>query len=396
MKKAILYILAVIGIFVLFGFEIASIYYIMPFPGSQREESIDLAYFLFSHAQYFRIAGLCLLAYPVVVFVISGTTSQRVMLISLFLLYLIVFYQVNYRMRADAMFKQPRTVTLLNVSENKVERDKLVLGVSVNEQFRAYPIEIIGYHHQVRDTIGGEPIMVTYCTVCRSGRVFRPLVNNEPEDFRLVGMDHFNAMFEDSRTKSWWRQANGEAIAGPLKGTTLEELPSEQMSLRAWVNQHPNTLILQPDSIFKDAYAVLDKYDEGSMESSLEKRDSTSWQEKSWVVGIRQDGIAKAYDWNDLLRARVIHDEIGQTPLLIALESDSISFHAWNRDSLHFEIQNNELRDVQTSSKWNWQGKCIEGPLQGSQLKYVQAYQEFWHSWVMFHPTTLSYKPVQD
>ncbi len=396
MKKAILYILAVIGIFVLFGFEIASIYYIMPFPGSQREESIDLAYFLFSHAQYFRIAGLCLLAYPVVVFVISGTTSQRVMLISLFLLYLIVFYQVNYRMRADAMFKQPRTVTLLNVSENKVESDKLVLGVSVNEQFRAYPIEIIGYHHQVRDTIGGEPIMVTYCTVCRSGRVFRPLVNNEPEDFRLVGMDHFNAMFEDSRTKSWWRQANGEAIAGPLKGTTLEELPSEQMSLRAWVNQHPNTLILQPDSIFKDAYAVLDKYDEGSMESSLEKRDSTSWQEKSWVVGIRQDGIAKAYDWNDLLRARVIHDEIGQTPLLIALESDSISFHAWNRDSLHFEIQNNELRDVQTSSKWNWQGKCIEGPLQGSQLKYVQAYQEFWHSWVMFHPTTLSYKPVQD
>lgn len=396
MKKAILYILAVLGIFVLFGFEIASIYYIMPFPGSQREESIDLAYFLVSHAQYFRIAGLCLLAYPVVVFVISGTTSQRVMLISLFLLYLIVFYQVNYRMRADAMFKQPRTVTLLNVSENKVERDKLVLGVSVNEQFRAYPIEIIGYHHQVRDTIGGEPIMVTYCTVCRSGRVFRPLVNNEPEDFRLVGMDHFNAMFEDSRTKSWWRQANGEAIAGPLKGTTLEELPSEQMSLRAWVNQHPNTLILQPDSIFKDAYAVLDKYDEGSMESSLEKRDSTSWQEKSWVVGIRQDGIAKAYDWNDLLRARVIHDVIGQTPLLIALESDSISFHAWNRDSLHFEIQNNELRDVQTSSKWNWQGKCIEGPLQGSQLKYVQAYQEFWHSWVMFHPTTLSYKPVQD
>jgi hypothetical protein len=40
-------------------------------------------------------------------------------------------------------------------------------------------------------------------------------------------MDHFNAMFEDSQTKSWWRQVNGEAIAGPLKGKTLPEIPSQ-------------------------------------------------------------------------------------------------------------------------------------------------------------------------
>jgi Ca2+/Na+ antiporter len=390
MKNGFVYALAFLGVLILLGFEIASIYYIMPFPGSQREESIDLAYFLVTHRLYFRLAGFLLLAYPIFKFVTKGTT-HRVLLVALVLLYLMVFYQVNYRMRADAMFKQPRTITLLNPQANKVEESKLVVGLLINQQARAYPIEVIGYHHQVRDTVGGEQVMITYCTVCRTGRVFKPKVNGELENFRLVGMDHFNAMFEDNRTKSWWRQANGEAIAGPLKGTTLEELPSEQMTLKAWIERYPTTLILQPDSIFKDAYAELEKFDEGTTESSLERRDSLSWQEKSWVVGVEQGAISKAYDWNELLQQKVINDLVGETPVLVALQPDSISFHVWNRDSLSFEVYGNELKDVQTSSKWNWQGKCVEGPLQGSQLKHVQSYQEFWHSWLTFHPNTSKY-----
>lgn len=395
MKNFIPYTLLILGVIVLVGFEVASIYYIMPFPGSQREESINLAYWLVNNLVYLRLLGLLLVAYPVYKFIFSGSTSQRVTLIAFFLLYLMVYYQVNYRMRADAMFKQPRTITFLNAAENKVEKDKLVLGVAVNQQVRAYPIEVIGYHHQVRDTIGGEPVMITYCTVCRTGRAFKPLVNGELENFRLVGMDHFNAMFEDSRTKSWWRQANGEAIVGPLTGTMLEEISSEQMSLNAWIDQHPNTLILQPDSIFKNAYAVLDKFDEGTMESSLERRDSLSWQEKSWVIGIQQGSASKAYDWNNLLAVRVINDEVGGTPVLVTLEPDNFSFHAWNRDTLSFEWLDNQLKDIQTKSTWNWQGKCVEGSLQGSQLKYIQSYQEFWHSWLTFHPNTFQYKAAQ-
>jgi hypothetical protein len=67
--------------------------------------------------------------------------------------------------------------------------------------------------HQVRDSINHIPVMVTYCTVCRTGRIYNPIVNGKAETFRLVGMDHFNAMFEDATTKSWWRQSTGECIA---------------------------------------------------------------------------------------------------------------------------------------------------------------------------------------
>ncbi|MFM9653974.1 DUF3179 domain-containing (seleno)protein, partial [Streptomyces galilaeus] len=74
-------------------------------------------------------------------------------------------------------------------------------------------------------------MIATYCTVCRTGRIFSSTVDGVPEKFRLVGMDHFNAMFEDARTKSWWQQATGKAITGKQKGKQLIEMASQQMSL---------------------------------------------------------------------------------------------------------------------------------------------------------------------
>ncbi|MFM8744331.1 MAG: DUF3179 domain-containing (seleno)protein, partial [Cytophagales bacterium] len=273
---------------------------------------------------------------------------------------------------------------------------KIVIGVAINGNAKAYPIEVIGYHHQVRDTIGGEPLMITYCTVCRSGRVYSPTVNQKAEDFRLVGMDHYNAMFEDASTKSWWRQVNGEAIVGPLKGTTLREIPSEQMSLQAWIERFPHTLVMQPDPKYKTQYESLEQFDEGKMEGRLEGRDSLSWKDKSWVVGVPMGLYAKAYDWNDLTRQRVINDVIKGLPVALTLESDSISFHTWvpvvGADTLKFAYSDSlKVLTDQSNSKWNWKGECTEGKYIGEKLKSVQCYQEFWHSWKTFHPNTERY-----
>lgn len=136
--------------------------------------------------------------------------------------------------------------------------DALVLVVERQGDARAFPVSIIGYHHQVSDTIAHEPVLITYCTVCRTGRAFSPVIEGEADRFRLVGMDHFNAMFEDSRTKSWWRQVSGEFIAGPLKGGRLVELPSSQMSLGEFARRHPSGKVLQPDPHFLAKYQGLE------------------------------------------------------------------------------------------------------------------------------------------
>lgn len=212
MKKPISVTILIVGFAILIGSEIGRVFFIMPFPGSQKLESIELAYWLHNNIGLLRVGGFFLIAYPVYSFLRSGTLITRLTLGVGIIFWLVMIYLFNFRFQADKMFYQPTEVVLKSRLDSKVPDHQLVIGISNNGKSKCYPIEVIGYHHQVRDTLDGEPVMITYCTVCRTGRVFRPIVNGHPGEFRLVGMDHFNAMFEDYETGSWWRQVNGEAI----------------------------------------------------------------------------------------------------------------------------------------------------------------------------------------
>jgi hypothetical protein len=392
-------VLLSVGLLLLLAIEILRVYFIMPFPGSQRAETIEIAYFIHNNIVWFRLIGLMLIAYPLYHYFKTGSKTAKIVIAVLLVGYAVVFYLFNFKFLADKMFLLPETTAFLGAGENKIPVKQLVIGVKIGNESKAYPIEIIGYHHQVRDTLNGQPIMVTYCTVCRTGRVFSPKVEGKPENFRLVGMDHFNAMFEDSQTGSWWRQVNGEAIVGPLKGKMLDEIPSEQMSLSAWIENNPTTQIMQEDSVFKEKYTAMNKYDEGKSEGDLTRPDSLQWKEKSWIVGVQQGMESKAYDWKDLQKIRVINDQIGKNPLVVTIESDSVSFHAFSRivdqDTLSFVLNNGKLTDTKTNSTWSWNGTCTEGQLAGKKLNTIQSYQEFWHSWKTFRPQSGQYIPTE-
>jgi hypothetical protein len=388
----------IVILLMLLAVEILHSYFIMPFPGSQRNNTIDIAYWINNNIWWMRIIGLALLIYPVVRIFHHAKVWKKMIVVGVLLVYVVVFYFFNFRFKADKMFYQPRQRSFANAAGNKIPLSKLVIGVVINGEAKAYPVQLIGYHHQVRDTIGATPVMVTYCTVCRTGRAYSLIVNGKNETFRLVGMDHFNAMFEDATTKSWWRQVSGLAIAGPLKGKALQEIPSRQSTLAAWLRQYPSSLIMQPDTAFAKQYKDLEDFDKGTIKSSLEKRDSASWKFKSWVIGIGHDTTSKAYDWNDLVNKKILEDSLPGLPIVLVLEKDTTSFHIWNRQisgyNLHFtkDSTTGDLKDDNTQSIWNMDGLCTAGPLKGNQLQPVQGYQEFWHSWQTFHPNTLRYQ----
>ena len=391
-------VLLIFGLLLLFAVEILRVYFIMPFPGSQQSNTIDIAYWLGRNIVWLRVLGLLLIIIPALSIFRQKGKWKKIFLSAVLIFYAIIFFFFNFRFEADKMFYQPQSKQFAAVANNKIKDNKLVIGVTINGEAKAYPIQLIGYHHQVRDTIGNTPVMITYCTVCRTGRAFSPLVNNKQEDFRLVGMDHFNAMFEDATTKSWWQQATGVAVAGPLKGTSLKELPSQQMTLAAWLKQYPGSKIMQPDTFYQKDYDDLADYDNGTIKGSLEKRDSASWKFKSWVIGVANNNAAKAYDWNELIAKQVIQDSLPGLPILITLEKDTASFHVFDRslngNILKFEKTNDEniLKEINTQSTWNIEGVCIDGTFKGQQLQAVQASQEFWHSWSTFHPATTKYE----
>jgi hypothetical protein len=378
-----LFIAGVAGLILL---EIANVYFIMPMPGSQRMRSIDAAYAIYGWRWWLRaVFAVVALAGVLPAWRTSGRRARWLVPASLVLV-AAVAYGANFQMAADHMFQQPTALNMRHAPMNRVAGDRLVVGVYLNGEARAYPLEFIGYHHQVRDTVGGQPVLVSYCTVCRTGRVFVPSVGGRSETFRLVGMDHFNAMLEDRTTGSWWRQANGEAIAGARRGETLTELPRLQVTLKEWLALHPTSLVMQGDPKFADEYAKDYAFEKGTSRKTLTGTDTASWHDKSWVVGVTVDGRSKAYDWNRLTRERVVNDAIGATPVVLVLAADGQSFYAFRRpdSATHFTLRHDSL--VAGPRAYALSGR---GP--ADSLVAVNASQEFWHSWREFQPRTERY-----
>ena len=370
-----------IGLFGLLLFEIANVYFIMPMPGSQEMNSIDVAYFLNKWRWVFRV----LFGIMIVAGLFKSSWQRKWLLLIPIAIVAAVVFIANFKMAADHMFYQPNKLLLVNAAENKVDSQRLVIGIVNNGEAKAYPIRFLGYHHQVQDTVGGKPVIVTYCTVCRTGRVFEPVVNGKPEKFRLAGMDHFNAMFEDETTKSWWRQVNGEAITGKLKGQQLPEFFSTQTSLAKWLELNPASLVMQADSVYIKSYDSTGKFESGSSRTKLTGTDSLSWKDKSWVIGVKAGKERKAYDWNQLKKQRIIHDKIANTPLLLVLAVDDKSFFAFERpgENESFIVNNDTL--ISGNHHYRIDGKGIDTSFS---LKPLPAYQEFWHSWRTFNPGT--------
>jgi hypothetical protein len=375
MKK--IFYLGLIGLIV---FEIANVYFIMPMPGSQQMNSIDFAYFLYKWRWIFRAAFGLLLLFGL----LKSKWKRKWTLAIPLLIATAVIYMANFKMAADVMFTQPKSITLTNAVNNKVESSRLVIGVVENGIAKAYPIQYLGYHHFVYDSINGTPILVTYCTVCRTGRVFDPTVNGKVEQFRLVGMDHFNAMIEDATTKSWWRQSTGEAITGKLKGTQLKEIQSSQTSLAQWLQLYPNSTIMQADSASAKKYGATLQYENGESKNKLTGTDSLSWQNKSWVIGVKVNNGSKVFDWNELKQKRVLNSKINGINAFVVLAKDDKSFFAYENTITSTATIHNDTIYI-NNKKFNLTGAGIDTAYS---LKPLKAYQEFWHSWKTFQPNT--------
>src|SRR5688572_7154448 len=106
MRKRYFYI----GAALLVLFEAANVYFIMPFPGSQRMQSVDFAYFLYRWRWAFRaVFGAVMLAGIVPAFRVS-TRRKLIPAITLAATAGIVV-MINAKMQADRIFIAPASVT---------------------------------------------------------------------------------------------------------------------------------------------------------------------------------------------------------------------------------------------------------------------------------------------
>ena len=184
----------------------------------------------------------------------------------------------------------------------------------------------------------------------------------------------------DHETRSVWSQPWGTAIDGPLEGTQLDQIPAEIMPWDAWLNDHPDTLVL-------------------SLGDSLLRHMTESFS-ADFIVGIALGEDAKAYPFEQVSDEGLVNDRVGPFAVLVIANADTKAVHAFLRlvgdEELEFEFRADWLTDVQTGSVWDpARGIAFEGPLRGEVLQRVPYTTAFDWAWQDFYPHTEIYNNPQ-
>lgn len=130
-----------------------------------------------------------------------------------------------------------------------------VIALEIGGDARAYPLRTLLWHEIVNDTVGGVPVVVTYCPLCNSSLVFDRRTGRGTLDFGVSGLlRHSDMIMYDRQTESWWQQFAGEAIAGEMTGLKLRALPVRVESRARFVARFPTGRVLVEDPVLGKPY----------------------------------------------------------------------------------------------------------------------------------------------
>jgi len=132
--------------------------------------------------------------------------------------------------------------------ERRIADQEAVIGLEINGDARAYPIQILMWHEIVNDTVGGVPVAVTYCPLCNAAIVFDRRTPKGTLTFGTTGkLRKSDLVMYDRQTQSWWQQFSGKAIVGALTGQKLRILPARLEAFSIFRKRHPEGRILVPN-----------------------------------------------------------------------------------------------------------------------------------------------------
>ncbi len=124
----------------------------------------------------------------------------------------------------------------------------------------------------------------------------------------------------DRGTKSLWVHTTGECVKGEMKGSQLTFISSSITSWGNWVENHPNSLVLEG----KGRGGFMGTF-------TLKEKDA-----KKFGVSVGQGASAKLFLMEDLMRERVIHDRFDGKDIVVFFDKDGMHATAWVRGKHKF------------------------------------------------------------
>ena len=226
----------------------------------------------------------------------------------------------------------------LGADNSDLPDDELVIGLKINSDARAYPAGLLYHREMVNDTVGGVPVLVTWCPLCYTALVHDRRLNSDAPVFGNQGALYKGAMtWFDHATGSVWSQPLGVAIAGPLAGHGLELVPSQLTTWRQWLAANPDSRVLASD-IPSVAY-------------------SGRTPGKDHVAGVVVGHHAMAWPYPSVLDAGSIDAKIGGIDLVVSVDPDTGAIRAGAIGNEHRELP------VIIAYRWAWERLYPDSPV---------------------------------
>jgi hypothetical protein len=283
------------------------------------------------------------------------------------------------------------------IAELRLSGDEFVIGVTDGERARAYPLPLLFRAHIVNDLMGSRALTVTFCGNCFSGVVFEPLVRGQRLTFDLIGAYLGAFTMRDDQTATLWSQLTGEALAGPMVGERLVLVESELTRLSEWASRHPASTA--PDMGDVAVRAIRPR---------LPRADAMWWNSvgasdtrlplDTLVLGVAAGGASRAYPVDLGRPEQLVIDQLGGVPLALLSEpGGSPLAYDRRRDGVVLELHLEEGRIVdQQGSAWSGRGVALDGPSQGSRLRFVPSQIVQWYAWAAHHRDTEIGAPIAE
>lgn len=284
-----------------------------------------------------------------------------------------------------------------------LQEDEKVFGVSAGGAFHAWPARYLSWHEMVNDTVGGEPVSLSFCTLCNTAIAYSGRSPaGGPWTFGTSGLLYrSNKLMYDRQTWTLWSQVTGEPVVGPMADTPvrLDLVPVTVTTWKDWRSAHPNTTVTRLGASFGARWGF--DYRPGAADRRREGVSFPVWQKsaklpaKEEIYALRIGTTAKAYPIARVVRERIVNDRIGETAVVLVGDPESGAVRAYRREGLSFRVGEapGEIRD-ETGRSWKvTEERLVPGGEGAEPLPRLPGVVAFWFGWYGFYPQTEVWAP---
>jgi hypothetical protein len=192
----------------------------------------------------------------------------------------------------------------------------------------------------------------------------------------------------DRQTFTLWGNLTGQPVVGKMatSDARLRLLPMTLTTWKEWRTMHPQTKVLYVDDEYGKQWNY--QYEPGLADRARTGVSFPVWQKskvlehKTEVYALNVNNIPKAYPIKQLVAKRVVNDKIGETPIVLVVDTESEAVRVYKREDHTFSV---DLKD-ETGRKWSITEEALV--FGDENLPRIPGHLSLWFAWYGFFPHT--------